>query len=112
MSSNNEKSSRLSSIPEALEILKARKKDGELGYEQTLAHDHAEKFAKLDVAQSRKLAKEIEDLGLSAKAAVSIADTMPVDIIQMKQILANEKKSVEPETAEKAMAIVEKHRSK
>jgi DNA-directed RNA polymerase subunit F len=112
MSSNNDKHTRLASISEALETLETRKKDGDLGYEQTLAYEHAKKFAKLDTEKGKKMAKELEGLGLSAKAAVSIADTMPIDMLQLKQILANEKKTVEPETAEKAMAIIEKHRGK
>ena len=112
MSGNNEKTSRLAPLTEALDILETRKKDGELGYEQLLSYEHAKKFAKLDEQTSKKLAKEIEALEISPRAAVSIADTMPAEVIQLKQILANEKKTVEPETVDKAMAIIEKYRGK
>ena len=39
------KSSKMVSLVEAKKILTERKEEGELGYEQTQALDHAEKFS-------------------------------------------------------------------
>ncbi|MCL5008432.1 MAG: RNA polymerase Rpb4 family protein [Candidatus Marsarchaeota archaeon] len=112
MQSDNEKHYKITSIPEALEILEARKKEGELGYEQQLSYDHAKKFAQLSPEKAGKMRAELEGIGLSAKASVSIIDTMPSDIMQLKQILANEKNTIDDATAAKVFAVVEKNRGK
>ena len=52
------------SVVEAFEILEERKKEGELGYEQQLAYEHAKKFAKLSKEKAEKLEKELIELGL------------------------------------------------
>ncbi len=109
---NSERVSKQVTIAHVLDILETRKKDGELGYEQQLSYDYAKKFAKLEPKVGAKLVQELESLGISQKGAISIVDTMPAEMIQLKQILANEKKTVEQEVADKAMAIVEKHRGK
>ena len=111
MQSSDEKR-KPASIPEALEILETRKKDGDLGYEQQLSYDHAKRFALISSDKAEKMRKELEELNLSPKTCVSIVDTMPTDIIQLKQILANEKNPVEEGVAEKAFALVEKSRGK
>ncbi len=112
MASNEEKIGRIVSLAEARDILEKREKEGDFGYEQTLALDYAKKFSVIDTKQSESLKKKLEELGISEKIAVSIANIMPLDIMQIKQILANEKKEVEPETAEKAFSLVEASRSK
>ncbi len=112
MRNDSDKSARVASIPEALEILESRKKDGELGYEQQLSYDHVKKFAQLSPEKAVKIRKELEALGLSEKACVSIIDTMPADIMQVKQIIANEKSTPPEGTAEKAFEIVSKNKGK
>ncbi len=112
MASNEEKIGRIVSLAEARDILEKREKEGDFGYEQTLALDYAKRFSTIDTKQSESLKKKLEELGISEKVAVSIANIMPLDIMQMKQILANEKKDVEPDIAEKAFSLVEAGRSK
>ncbi len=103
---------RLISIPEALNILEERKKDGELGYEQELAYEYAKKLSKMDVKDSIKMKMELEDLGFTEKAAIKMIDIMPLDVMQLKQTLIIEKKTFADDILEKAMEIIEKHRGK
>ncbi len=112
MSGRNDKMARIVALPEALEILEKREKEGEFGYEQTLALDYAKKFSKIDEPKAAELKKELQELGMSENIAISIVNVMPMDVTQVKQILANDKKELEPETADKAFALVEGNRSK
>ena len=112
MIGKEQKSKRLASLPEALEMLENRKNAGELGYEQQLAYDYAKKFSKLDSKKANEMKKELEALELGDKTIASILDVMPIDIMQLKQILANEKKGTGEGVAEKALGIVESYRSK
>lgn len=112
MIGKHEKARRLATIPEVSEILEERKKDGDLGYEQQLAYEYAKKFAKVDKEKAEKLKEGIEGLGVSERTAIMIVNTMPVDVMQLKQILSNEKKVVEGDLAEKIFGVVESHRGK
>ena len=96
----------------ALDVLENRKEQGGLGYEQQLAYDHAKKFAKVDEGEASKMLKELKEFGISEKTSIMIVDVMPIDIVQLKHILLNEKSAVDDETAVKIMALVEKHKGK
>jgi DNA-directed RNA polymerase subunit F len=100
------------SITEALEILEERKKSGELGYEQQLAYDHAKKFAKLTPEKAKKLGEELAELGLSRKGVVKIVDVLPINELQLKNVLVIEKKTIEEQTIKKILDILEKYRGK
>ena len=110
MAGKEERSAKVATLAEALEILGKREKGGEFGYEQQLTLEYAKKFSKLDADKSLKLKKELEELGISEKIAVSLVNVMPIDLMQLKQILANDKKELDASVAEKAMAEVEKAR--
>ena len=112
MAEKDEKVGKIVSLAEALEILEEREKDGEFGYEQTLALDYAKKFSKINTKGADSLRKKLEEIGISHKIAVSITNIMPLDVIQVKQILANEKKEMDPAVADKAFSLVEENRSK
>jgi DNA-directed RNA polymerase subunit F len=102
---------KLTSISEVQEILEDRQKDGDLGYEQTLAFDYAKKFNKLTKGESKKMQKELEELGLSEKLALKVVEIMPMDASQMKLILAMDKSRLptEEETVTKLMAVVKSY---
>lgn len=110
MAGREERPAKVATLAEALEILEKREKEGEFGYEQQLTFEYAKKFSKLDAGKSVKLKKEIEELGVSEKIAASVVNVMPIDLMQLKQILANDKKELDASVAEKAMAAVEKAR--
>lgn len=99
-------------LAETLEILEERSKDGELGYEQKLAHDHVKKFALVSKEEAKKLRQELQEFGLSPAVAVKIIDIMPIDKMQLKQILAKERKTFEDDEVVKIFEIVEKKRGK
>ncbi len=116
MIGKNEQAKKPVSMAEAEEILEERKEDGELGYEQKLAYEHAKKFVKLKASDAKKLTNELEELGISAAAAVKVADIMPVDDMQLKQALAIESRksseTADTELSKKIMGILEKYRGK
>lgn len=112
MIGKNGSQSEVVSLPEVLEILEKRKKAGELGYEQQLAYDYAKKFSKLDEEKAKKMRKEVEELGISAKGAAKVVEIMPLDLIQLKQLLIIEKKTVEDDVVAKVFAVVESYRGK
>ena len=97
---------------EALDILKKRKGDEELGYEQKLAYEHITKFATISPEAAKKARAALEELGVSEHAAVKITDIMPIDIAQLKHILVKEKKQFEEDEIKKMMEIVDSHRGK
>lgn len=74
-----------------------------------LAFDLSEK---LDVSRAEKLYKHIIELGLSEKSAIQIIDILPTDMIQLKQILANEKNAPAEDVTEKIFKLVEENRGK
>ncbi len=108
MIGKNEEESKVISIPAVLDILEKRKKDGELGYEQQLAYEHASKCASISKSEAEKMQKELEEAGLSAKGAIKVIDVMPINDTQLKQVLVIEKKNIEEETIKKVMEIVNK----
>jgi DNA-directed RNA polymerase subunit F len=99
-------------MSEASEVLEERKKEGELGYEQKLALEHVKKFSKLSSSEAKKLKKEIMDMGIGEAAATKVADIVPTDIIQLKQTLIIERKTVDEGTVQNIMKAVESHRGK
>lgn len=83
-------------LAQAKELLKAREKEGELGYEQKLALAHAEKFAKQDAKEAEKLVKKImENKKITLEMAIMFVNIAPkysetVKTISGKIELANE----------------------
>jgi DNA-directed RNA polymerase subunit F len=111
MIGKNTGDSRLVSISEVQEILEDRQKDGELGYEQTLAFDYAKKFNKLSKSEANKMKKELEEMGLNERLALKMVEIMPIDASQLKLILAMDKTRAptEDETVAKLMEVVKKY---
>jgi DNA-directed RNA polymerase subunit F len=98
------------SIAKVLEVLEHRKKGGELGYEQQLVYDYAKKFSKLSEAESKKMYKELEELGLRDKTAYKIIEILPVDIAQLKLILVMERRALEEQEIANIMKVVDSYR--
>ncbi len=99
-------------VAEALEILEERKKADKLGYEQELAYDHITKFPGAGPAAAKKMRKALEELGASEVSAIKISDIMPIDMAQLKHILAPEKKNFDEDDIRKMMDEVDAHRGK
>ncbi len=58
-------------------LLKERKKDSELIYEQKKTLQYAKEFAKIDEKKAEELIAELEAAKIERKVAVKVADVMP-----------------------------------
>ncbi len=103
---------RIATLPEVLEILEERKKEGDTGYEQQLTDEYAKKFTKLSAADAKKIMKELAELGLGEKSASKVVEIMPADLIMLKQVLIIEKKPLEEDAVTKVLEVVKSYAGK
>jgi len=96
------KSSKAVSVVEAKEILSKRSKQGELGYEQSQALEHAEKFSKFKPDKIKKLVETLKnDKRISEELAVKIIDICPDNPASLKAILAKDRVELSDEEINK-----------
>jgi DNA-directed RNA polymerase subunit F len=94
------KTSSVVSVSEAKEILSKRQEDGELGYEQAQALEHAEKFCKEKPDKCKKIVEALaKHEKVSEELAVKIADIGPSDPATLKAILAKDRIELSDEEA-------------
>ncbi len=88
-----DESRRIVSLPEVKNMLKKIEKERkELIYEQRIALEHAQKFAKLSVKQTKDLIKDLMKLENIGEAhAYKIADILPTSEDDVKAIFAKER---------------------
>ena len=100
-------------LAEVKNILKKVEKDREdLLYEQKIALEHAHKFAKLPVAKTNEIVKELEKLDfLQQVHAYKIADILPTTEDDVKAIFAKERITLGESEIKKILEIVKKHYS-
>lgn len=98
-------------LAEAKNILKkASKERGELLYEQKIALEHAQKFAKLPVKKTNEMIKELASLDfLEHIHAIRIADLLPTTEDDVKTIFAKERITLGGNEIKKILEIVRKH---
>lgn len=98
-------------LAKVLGILKERKKQGELEYEQRLAYDYAQKFSKLDPKKTEKLIGELLALGkLKEHQAVMLVDLMPETKEDIELIFAKERTRLDEEDIKKVLELLGKYR--
>ena len=104
-------SARIVTISEVKNILKKIEKDRkELIYEQRIALEHAQKFAKLSVKQTKDLIKELADLNnIEENHAYKIADLLPTNEEQVKSIFAKERFTPSENDIKNILKIVNKY---
>lgn len=81
-------------MAEVLDVLAARKKDGEeLGYEQANALEHAENFSGCDRKRAEGILKKVKAASpkIDEETAVKIVDIMPKSEEALKAILLKSK---------------------
>ncbi len=94
------KSSSVVSVSEAKEILSKRQEDGELGYEQAQALEHAEKFCIEKPENCKKIIAALaKHEKITDEVAVKIADIGPSDPATLKAILAKDRIEISDEEA-------------
>ncbi len=91
------KSSKSVSVSEAKEILEKREKDGELGYEQAQALEHAQKYANENAKKQIDALKKHEKI--SDDLAIKIVDLSPNDPSTIKAVAAKDKVELTDEEA-------------
>lgn len=83
---------------EALEILKNRAKEKELGYEQKNALDHLKKFTKLNDKKAKELLESLKSASkLSERQIISIVNLLPRDRDDLRIILEKDYKNLKEE---------------
>ncbi|HEX7391789.1 MAG TPA: RNA polymerase Rpb4 family protein [Thermoplasmata archaeon] len=98
------------SLAEVRDTILERQNQGELSAEQKLALEHSQKFARLDSKKSRKLVKDLLELGFVSEVnAIKIADIMPTHADDVRLIFSKERASVEKKDIEKILSVVEKY---
>jgi len=96
-------------LGEVKELLKERKKEKELTYEQEQAYKYASTFAKLTKKQREKLFAELIQIdSITDELAIKIVDIMPAEIEIMKLIPGKEDE-VKEDDLEKAFELVKKY---
>ncbi len=113
MIGNELKDTKEVSIAEVLELLEKRKKRSPLGYEQQTSYDYCEKFAKLPVADTKKLIEELMKIeNMIEKTAIKISDIMPIKESQLKIILAKDRVELSPDGVQKVFEIIMSYKDK
>jgi DNA-directed RNA polymerase subunit F len=98
------------SLAEVRDTILERQNEGELSAEQKLTLEHSQKFARLDSKKSRKLVKDLLELGFVSEVnAIKIADIMPTHADDVRLIFSKERASVEKKAIEKILSVVEKY---
>ncbi len=100
-------------IAEAFELLKEREKDAiaqdkELSYMQKEAMDHARFTTRLTGEDASSLSTRLmEEMGISPLGAISLTNTLPTTIDEVRQILDVEARKMETETIKKILEIIQ-----
>jgi len=91
-------------------LKKVSKERKEMIYEQRIALEHAEKFAKLSVKKTNELIKELDGLdSVERHHAIKIADLLPQTEDDVKTIFAKERVTLKENETKKILEIVKKH---
>ncbi len=100
------------SIPEVRELLLARKKEmereqEELSYMQMVALDHALLVSKISAENAKNLVENLmTTFNISDKGAITLANYMPDTIDEIRALLDPESKTMETETLEKILEML------
>ncbi len=89
---------------------KISKEREELLYEQRIALEHAQLFAKLPANKTNDLIKELSELDfLKENLVYKIADILPINEDDLKTIFAKERSSLSKDEIKKILDIVGKY---
>ncbi|NCN39139.1 MAG: DNA-directed RNA polymerase subunit F [Candidatus Aenigmarchaeota archaeon CG_4_10_14_0_8_um_filter_37_24] len=92
---------------EAKEILKERKKDIELGYEQKNTLEYLDKYDKLTKKKAEKIIEELSKISkIREKQILSIVNTLPEDIDDLRMLMDKDYTSLSEEEKKLILEIV------
>jgi DNA-directed RNA polymerase subunit F len=111
MDASTEETGKLISLAEVKNILKKISKERtELIYEQKIALEHAEKFAKLSAKQTKDLITELQKLDhVEEIHAYKIADILPNTEDDVKAIFSKERYTPNDKEIKNILETVKKH---
>jgi DNA-directed RNA polymerase subunit F len=111
METQTEETSKIISLAEVKNILKKISKERkELNYEQKIALEHAEKFARLSAKQTKDLIAELIKLDhVEEIQAYKIADILPKTEDDLKAIFAKERYTPNDKEIKNILEVVKKH---
>ena len=93
----------------AKKILESKAKTKELGYEQKNALEHLRKFSKLTDKKMNEMAEELGKISkLRERHIVSIMNTMPSDMDEVRMLFSNEVVSLTEDDSKKIISVVKK----
>ncbi len=91
-------------------LKKVSKEREELIYEQKIALEHAQKFAKLPVKKTQELIKELKNVEfIDDVRAIRIADLLPMNEDDVKTIFAKERITLSEKDIKTVLDIVKKY---
>jgi DNA-directed RNA polymerase subunit F len=111
MESSSDETGKIVSLAEVKNVLKKISKERkELLYEQRIALEHAEKFAKLSAKQTKDLITELlKQEHIEEIQAYKIADIIPQTEDDVKAIFAKERYTPNDKEIKSILEIVKKH---
>jgi len=102
---------RPATLAEVRDILKARAKEGELGFEQSATLEYAEKFTKLSGAKAKELRKALEDLGSLPPEVVSKAvDLLPSTVAELRLLYSKTRFNLNEQQTKEVLDLVAKYK--
>lgn len=108
MAADDEEFVLLSDVKALLE--KERERRGELRYEQKLALEHAQRFARLDPKDAHKLFKELQKVDrVSAENAAKLVDLCPTDPEDVRAVFAKERFNLSEDDVTKILDAVARY---
>ncbi|MCI0480345.1 MAG: RNA polymerase Rpb4 family protein [Candidatus Dadabacteria bacterium] len=97
-------------LAEVKALLEKEQEGRELSMEQKYALSHAQKFAKIEVKDSRKLYKELAGIKqLSDGQVCKLVDILPEYSEEVRAIFAKERMTLEPEVIEEILKAIKKY---
>lgn len=92
------------SIPEVRELLLARGREGELSYMQRLALEHAQLVTRINSKNAKTLIATLEEkFQISHNGAITLANYIPDNVHEIRQLLGKEAMTKETETLEEIL---------
>ena len=105
-----EEQARTVSLAEALKILEKESEKRELGYEQKLAHAHAQQFSKLKSEESEKLKNDLMKLEhMNEPLAYKIVEILPNHPDDIRVIFSKERHTLSPNETDAILEAVRKY---
>jgi DNA-directed RNA polymerase subunit F len=104
------KSQKPATLSEVLEIMEARKAEGELGFEQQATYDYLKLRTLLSKKKSADMLEELAKLEkVTPEIAIKIVDLLPKTEAQLSVIVAKERHSFSKAEMADMLKIVEKY---